>query len=383
MSMPLTRGEAAARTMRVLPWLVAAALVAPLLLAVLLVGVVWLRLAPPPGHWATDVQLGGWSRPVRVSVPKLLHALTDPTLARWLDARSVQSPAGTLRLRWDAASNTLYARCSPCVVRVAAFGDEPATLASATLSLRRAGDGRCEGTLAGGDGVALRYTLRMAAMSAELRAELPPTAIASLVALLGDAVPEARHARIDGTLAARIALQLPQGRWSVEPVIEDFAVHGLGTEALAHAELPPQCPAPPRGRGVSPWLERAVIAAEDQRFAEHLGYDLVELRHAIDASQRGDGAVPARGASTITQQLARLAYTGADRSLARKVRELLYAVEMERTLGKGRILRLYLALAPWGDGLCGAEAAARARFGKSAAALDRHEAAFLATQLKY
>ena len=92
---------------------------------------------------------------------------------------------------------------------------------------------------------------------------------------------------------------------------------------------------------MSPWLERAVIAAEDQRFAEHAGYDLAELRHAIEGNQRRDRA--ARGASTITQQLARLVYTGDERSLARKVRELLYAVEMERTLGKGRILRLYLA----------------------------------------
>lgn len=360
----------------------AALLALPLLLAAMLVAVVWLRLAPPPGHWAIALPLhiGGRQHEVQVSMPKLLHALTDPTLARWLDARRVQSPAGELRLQWDAASNTMHARCAPCTLHVAAFGDEAVTLASATLALRRAGDGRYEGTLVSGD-VALPYTLRVAAMSVNLRAELPRTPIASLVELLGPAVPEARHARIDGTLAARVALQLPAGRWSVEPTIEHFAVDGLGTEVLAHAELPAQCPQPPRGRAVSPWLERAVIAAEDQRFAEHAGYDLVELRDAIDASQRR--GVPARGASTITQQLARLAYTGADRSLARKVRELLYAVEMERTLGKGRILRLYLALAPWGDGLCGAEAAARAHFGKSAAALERHEATWLAMQLRY
>ena len=262
---------------------------------------------------------------------------------------------------------------------VAALGDEPVRIASATLELRRAGEGRYEGRFTSGD-VGLPFAANVTAGSVAIRADLPPTRIAALVALLGDAVPEARHASIDGSVSARLSIELPQRRWSVEPlVVEGFEVRGLGTESLAHAEAPGQCTAPPRGR-VSPWLERAVIAAEDQRFAEHAGYDLAELRHAIEGNQRRDRA--ARGASTITQQLARLVYTGDERSLARKVRELLYAVEMERTLGKGRILRLYLAIAPWGDGICGAEAAARHYFGKGAASLDVREAAWLAVRLR-
>ena len=88
-----------------------------------------------------------------------------------------------------------------------------------------------------------------------------------------------------------------------------------------------------------------------------------------------------QGASTITQQLAKLLYTGDERSAARKLREWLYAVEMERTLGKGRILQLYLAVLPWGDGICGAEAAARHHLGKPVNQLKPREAAWLASLL--
>ncbi len=110
------------------------------------------------------------------------------------------------------------------------------------------------------------------------------------------------------------------------------------------------------------------------------GYDLAEmlaaLRHNADAS--GDW----RGGSTLTQQLAKLAFTGDDRSASRKLRELLYAVEMERTLGKGRILQLYLALAPWGDGVCGAERAAQVYLGKPAARLGPVSSAWLVSLLR-
>ncbi|MEO8526490.1 MAG: biosynthetic peptidoglycan transglycosylase, partial [Caldimonas sp.] len=83
-----------------------------------------------------------------------------------------------------------------------------------------------------------------------------------------------------------------------------------------------------------------------------------------------------------SQQLAKLLYTGDERSAARKVRELLYAVELDRTLGKARVLQLYLAVVPWGDGQCGGEAAALHYFGKHATALDAAEAVWLASLLR-
>jgi membrane peptidoglycan carboxypeptidase len=139
--------------------------------------------------------------------------------------------------------------------------------------------------------------------------------------------------------------------------VNDFSVSGLGTERLLTAQLPPACrtgaaDATPLGG----WLPRALVAAEDARFWEHPGYEIEHLLAAGAHNQRDGSAL--RGASTLTQQLAKLTITGDDRSAARKLRELLYAVEMERTLGKARILQMYLALAPWGDGVCGAERAA-------------------------
>ncbi|RZL82804.1 MAG: glycosyl transferase, partial [Variovorax sp.] len=127
------------------------------------------------------------------------------------------------------------------------------------------------------------------------------------------------------------------------------------------------------------WLARAVIAAEDQRFFQHPGYDLAELGAALSANRRA-GQVE-RGGSTLTQQLAKLLVTGSERSGERKLRELLYAVEMEQTLGKARILQLYLDNAPWGGETCGAEAAARLYFKRSAARLEPAQAVWLAAIL--
>jgi penicillin-binding protein 1A len=82
-----------------------------------------------------------------------------------------------------------------------------------------------------------------------------------------------------------------------------------------------------------------VVATEDQRFFTHTGFDLTELNAAFALNQQSDQIE--RGASTLTQQLARLLVTGSERTPTRKLRELLYAVEMERTLGKARILGRY------------------------------------------
>jgi len=128
------------------------------------------------------------------------------------------------------------------------------------------------------------------------------------------------------------------------------------------------------------WLPRALIAAEDARFYEHPGYEIEPMLAAWQHNQR-DGA-PLRGGSTLTQQLAKLTITGDDRSATRKLRELLYAVEMERTLGKARILQLYLALAPWGDGVCGAERASQVYLGKSASKVGPVSAAWLVSLLR-
>ncbi|AXS38854.1 monofunctional biosynthetic peptidoglycan transglycosylase [Breoghania sp. L-A4] len=130
--------------------------------------------------------------------------------------------------------------------------------------------------------------------------------------------------------------------------------------------------------GISPTLVRAVVASEDARFCSHPGVDWEALEDQL--SKLEDGERP-RGASTITMQLAKNLFLWPGRSYLRKGLEIPLALWIDLVLSKRRILELYLNVAEWGDGVFGAEAAARRHFGKSASELSRSEAARLATAL--
>lgn len=126
-------------------------------------------------------------------------------------------------------------------------------------------------------------------------------------------------------------------------------------------------------------LPRTVIAAEDAKFCAHNGIDWETLQEVIEDAQDGE---PARGGSTITQQLAKNLFLWGGRSYVRKALELPLALWIDAVLPKGRILELYLNVAEWGPaGQFGAEAGARHAFGKAAAQLTAHEAALLAAIL--
>ncbi len=127
---------------------------------------------------------------------------------------------------------------------------------------------------------------------------------------------------------------------------------------------------------VSPLLRRAVLTAEDAAFFRHGGLDWNELRAAARRDLEERRVV--RGGSTITQQLAKNLYLGDRRTLTRKLTEVFLALRMERALSKRRIFELYLNLIEWGDGIYGAEAAARHYFGVSAAGLSPRQATLLA-----
>jgi monofunctional biosynthetic peptidoglycan transglycosylase len=129
---------------------------------------------------------------------------------------------------------------------------------------------------------------------------------------------------------------------------------------------------------VSPHLRRAVLAAEDDRFYLHYGFDFEEIENAIERRQRGGRL---RGASTITQQVAKNLFLWEGRSYVRKGAEAYLTLVLELCLSKDRILDLYLNLAEWGDGVFGAEMAARKHYRKSARNLSREEAARLAAIL--
>ena len=126
-------------------------------------------------------------------------------------------------------------------------------------------------------------------------------------------------------------------------------------------------------------LKRAVLVGEDIGFFDHEGFEIAELKKAL-AEAREELELP-RGASTITQQLAKNLWLSPSRNPWRKAKEAALTWQLERTLSKRRILELYLNVVEFGPGIYGAEAAAQRYFGKGAASLTAHEAAQLAAGL--
>lgn len=132
-------------------------------------------------------------------------------------------------------------------------------------------------------------------------------------------------------------------------------------------------------QAVSPHLYRAVLVAEDIEFFSHEGFSVAEIRAAL-AEAFATGAAP-RGASTITQQLAKNLWLTPSRTTGRKLREAVLTWQLEHHLTKRRILELYINVAQFGPAIYGAEAAARHYFGGPALTLDEREAARLAAGL--
>jgi monofunctional biosynthetic peptidoglycan transglycosylase len=129
---------------------------------------------------------------------------------------------------------------------------------------------------------------------------------------------------------------------------------------------------------IAPAAARAVIAAEDQRFLAHNGLDFASINRAVEDYRAGDGL---RGASTITQQVAKNLFLWSGRSFIRKALEAYFALLLETCLPKQRILELYLNVAEFGPGIFGVEAAAQRFFGRPASGLRPNEAALLAAVL--
>jgi monofunctional biosynthetic peptidoglycan transglycosylase len=126
-------------------------------------------------------------------------------------------------------------------------------------------------------------------------------------------------------------------------------------------------------------LKRAVVAAEDARFLDHEGFDWEMIQKAMARNEKRGRVIA--GASTISQQLAKNLFLSSERSWLRKGQEAIITWMLEDVLSKRRILELYLNVAEWGDGIFGAEAAARHHFGVSASALSAEQAAWLAVIL--
>lgn len=132
-------------------------------------------------------------------------------------------------------------------------------------------------------------------------------------------------------------------------------------------------------RRIAVHLKQAVIAAEDAKFPDHSGFDWDAMKKAHERNLR-DGEI-VRGASTITQQLAKNLFLSGERSWWRKAQEAAITVMLETLLTKRRILEIYLNVAEWGDGVYGAEAASYYHFRVPASELTPAEAARLAAML--
>jgi monofunctional biosynthetic peptidoglycan transglycosylase len=131
---------------------------------------------------------------------------------------------------------------------------------------------------------------------------------------------------------------------------------------------------------ISQNLKRAVLVTEDSAFWQHEGIDFEQLKESMQVDLARFQFT--RGGSTITQQLAKNLYLSPSKNPVRKLREFMIARRLESELTKQRILELYLNVIEWGDGIYGAEAAARTYFGKSAASLGPGEAALLAGAIR-
>lgn len=367
------------RTLRFLLFALLALVVTTLVALVLIAK---LLLAPAAGEWTVPWRIGPVT--LDVGVPTAIRLLTSPWLAPRLAGFDADTRYGPVRLGWEDGSSSLTLDCAPCSAPMPASGPQPLRVAQFKVTVRRDGNrlfGRFDAKPNDGAGKAEplrgRWDGRLSQTSLQIDVDADDAPITRWYAVLAPDLQELRQARIGGNLALHGRIVLPDGDLVLQPRISQFRVEGLGTEAVAGA----------RSTGCGPsarlandsWLARAVLAAEDQRFFTHPGYDLVELGAAASGNHKA-GAVE-RGASTLTQQLAKLLFTGSERSSERKLRELLYAVEMEETLGKARILQLYLDNAPWGGTVCGAEAASKRYFGRSARALEPAQAVWLAAML--
>lgn len=129
---------------------------------------------------------------------------------------------------------------------------------------------------------------------------------------------------------------------------------------------------------ISPWMQLAVIASEDQRFPHHWGVDVSAIRQALSEYWAGGDL---RGASTITQQTAKNLFLWNGRSLVRKAMEAGLALSLETLWSKRRVLEVYLNIAEFGKGIYGVEAASQAYFGIPARQLSPYQAARLAAVL--
>jgi monofunctional biosynthetic peptidoglycan transglycosylase len=316
-----------------------------------------------------------------------------------------------VEVRPEADGYALSVACDACVVQHADLDPAPVHLPPVRFVGRACREGEVwniDGEVGDGD-LRVSVEARGTPDAGQATLGLGPTPLRTLYARLSEVVPEVRHARIEGVAAGTVRVRWPavptagatadSTGVSVEvvPELRGVRVSGLiddrwraGVFTWPARDAEGLVIAAQGGEGtpdwvpllhLGPWLPAAVVASEDGGFWTHAGFSLPEMQEAASRNA-ADGALR-RGGSTLTQQLAKNLFLDGRRTYARKLRELLWAVDLEGRLGKLRILELYLNIAEWGPGIRGAKAAAWTYFAKSPAGLRPEEAAWLASILPY
>ena len=308
----------------------------------------------------------------------------------------------SLVLDWDPATGSIQGRlaATDLTLRHELLSSEalPGLVALGTIEGEDGGlrQPRLRGTLELGGPQADWSASWDAQAGLAIEAELRQGALATQLEPLAPLLPELRRARVEGRASGKLAWS-QQGGLVIQPQLEGLSVEGavdpslpLDWGAFTYRALDEQGEPFPRRSGEgspgwtplgesSPHLVNALQAAEDSAFMRHRGYDMQAIREALDADLEAGQVL--RGGSTITQQLAKNLFLDGDQTLQRKLRELLLSAELDRDLGKKRVLELYLNIVEWGPGLHGVAAASERYFMKRPARLNPREAAFLAALL--
>ncbi len=236
-------------------------------------------------------------------------------------------------------------------------------------------------------------TATVGPLQTHLTVQIPQTDLSHVVAVFGAAIPEAAGAQFHGELGMAASVTGPPWKVDPTPKVSELGVRGAlpsgfrsrmvqwtARDRHGHPVLKQTGPVHPEWTSLADagWVPMAIVAAEDGSFHTHPGYDLGAIREAISQARAGERL---RGGSTLTQQLAKNLFLSGERTLLRKLRELVLALELESALSKPAILALYLNVVEFGPGIHGIRAAADAYFLKEPAGLTLAEAAWLASVL--
>jgi len=339
--------------------------------------IVKLALAPSPGEWAQEVKLGPIS--FEVGMPTVIRLATVSWFAPQLDGLSFNTRFGELQLAWETPSQHLAVQCAPCS---ALMGGETLRADSVKLTVKRevtALEGAIELTPGGSRSAPLQghWEGQLSQKDLLLTGEVPDGRIDQWYALLVPALPEMQRAHIEGTVDVRGRLSLPSHAFVLQPRPDKFKVSGLGARELLSQRS--ACGAPSRLPNDS-WIARAVVAAQDPDFFQHAGFEPAALAALLtDPPVLDKAGQPKPVERTVSERVAALVTPTGATPLAQRMREWLYVADLESSMDKPAILQAWLDNAPWGDGLCGVEPAARYYFKRSPARLEAAQAVWLAS----